>query len=113
MKRILMQLLIAFVVTMAANAYAAIVFEENFDSGSATYNASNYYKDNVKVNGLIVQQSGGITVPDGSGFVFANTVPNDVSGVGYFLFNGTDDPNPGGRRKSSLGYKRGKCYSEF
>ena len=88
----------SFVLLLLASSFvhSQVIFQEDFDSGTAQpYSGSAYYRDAVKTNGLVVQQSGGILVPDGSGFIFPNNLPNDVSGSGFYLFNGTDDPNPG------------------
>lgn len=62
-------------------------FSENFDSGSATYTTNDpYWLDNSRANGYIIQTTNS---PSVFGGVFGNGIPQDVSGSGYFLFEGT------------------------
>src|SRR5262249_15423102 len=60
---------------------ASAQFSENFDSGSATFTVNDPYWTTQPYNGYIVKD----TTPTG----FGNDIPQDVSGKGYFLFEGT------------------------
>ena len=62
-------------------------FSENFDSGSATYTTNDpYWLDHSLANGFIIQTTDD---PGVFGGAFFDSIPNDVSGTGFFLFIGT------------------------
>jgi PEP-CTERM motif len=72
----------AFLMGGVEQAKATTVFSENFDTGSATYTTNDpYWLSNPDKNGFIVKTSAAV-----GGF---GAILTDVSGAGYFLFNGT------------------------
>jgi hypothetical protein len=78
----------AICVLLLANlpqARALPVFSETFDSGSATFTTGNdaFWKNAGIDNGLIVKDLSGVPA-------FLNEITSDVSGSGYFLFEGTN-----------------------
>jgi hypothetical protein len=70
---------------------ADIVFQETFDSGSATYTVSNPYWTSTVANpynGTIIKTTAGIPL------FGVNSITSDASGNGYFLFEPTDGVYP-------------------
>lgn len=66
---------------------AGTVFSESFDSGSATYTVNDpYWTDQSRANGYIIQTTNSPSVWSG---LFGTAIPQDASGTGYFLFEGT------------------------
>ena len=65
----------------AAVAQAQVVYEDNFDSGASKGTADALINAGSPENSLVIKAT--------SGDIFANTIPADASGSGYFLFSGT------------------------
>jgi hypothetical protein len=73
-----------------APAKASTVYSQNFDSGSATFTANDpFWLDPNEANGFITQTTNTNAIWPGGPDAFGNDIPNDVSGTGYFLFDGT------------------------
>jgi hypothetical protein len=69
-------------------AKAGTAFLETFDSGLVNFTTDNdSYWLNAYTNGYVVQNT--TEVPG-----WGDNIPNDVSGTGYFLFDGTGADNP-------------------
>jgi hypothetical protein len=80
----------ALIVLWTATASAGTVYSQNFDTGSATFTTNDpYWTNSGEDNGYIVQTTNGIGG-------FGDAIPQDVSGTGYFLFDGTVDAPPSG-----------------
>lgn len=72
------------------SAKAGTVFQETFDTGSAANSPLNpYWLDPSQTNNFIFRNSG--SMPPGN---WSDAIPADVSGTGYFLFEGTSGDNP-------------------
>ena len=83
---------IGLVLCAAASARADIAFSQNFDSGpSVTLGADPFWSDNTVNNGYVVQSNVGV------GPFAKYPITSDVSGSGYFLFNGTAAVAPSGQ----------------
>jgi hypothetical protein len=84
--------LVAGVVVLSGSlAKADIVFQEKFDSGSATYTVSDPYWTSTAgnpYNATIIKTTAGIPL------FGVNSITNDASGNGYFLFEPTDGTYP-------------------
>ena len=69
----------------AGSASAGVAYSQNFDSGSATFTTNDpYWLDQALANGYIIKSTTAV-----SAFSFGAAIPVDVSGSGYFLFDGT------------------------
>jgi hypothetical protein len=84
-------------VASAVQARAGIVFSENFDTGAAVFTTNDpYWLNQASDNGYIIKTTNNNAVAGGS---FGTDITNDVTGGGYFLFegtgfyNGAGDPN--------------------
>jgi hypothetical protein len=65
-------------------------YSENFDSGSATFTANDpYWLDPNAANGFITQTTNNPAIWPGFPAGFGTDINKDVSGRGYFLFDGT------------------------
>jgi hypothetical protein len=86
----------ALCVLGAGSANAGSVFLETFDSGSPSFTTDEdiYWlpgtlpDGNNTTNGYVVKTSSQLWP------FWGNNIPSDVSGTGYFLFEGTGDDNP-------------------
>jgi PEP-CTERM motif len=71
-------------------ARATSVYSQNFNSGSATFTANDpFWLDNNRANGFITQTTNTNTIWPGAPGQFSTDITSDVSGNGYFLFDGT------------------------
>jgi hypothetical protein len=86
--------LAALLVVALGSARANVAYSQNFDTGSATYTVDNaYWTDQSQANGYIIQTTNSSSVFGGA---FGNSITNDASGTGYFLFIGTANTIPTG-----------------
>jgi hypothetical protein len=97
---------LAFVlcVLVAGSANAGSVFLETFASGSANFTANDpYWLDGPnESNGFIVQNTN--SMPGWPSWISdPASIPNDVSGTGYFLMEGTQNYNWGGNTEFYIG----------
>jgi hypothetical protein len=83
--------LIGVLATAGPPAHAAIAYSQNFNTGTASFTVDNPYwlDQGGETNDYIVQNSS--AVPG-----FSDTITNDASGSGFFLFEGTTHDPPTG-----------------
>jgi len=75
----------ALVIVGIGPAKADVAYSQNFDTGSASFTANDpYWLTQSDANDWIVQNTTQVTA-----FPFGDAIPQDVSGSGYFLFEGT------------------------
>jgi hypothetical protein len=77
-------------------AQAQVVYSQNFDTGSATFTVNDpFWTDPNRANGFITKTTNTPTIWPGAPGEFGNSIPQDVSGNGYYLFEGTFDYSAG------------------
>jgi hypothetical protein len=80
---------LAGALTMAVTgpAKADVAYSQTFDTGSAAFTVNDpFWLDNALANGFIIKTTNSGAV---FGDEFGGSIPQDVSGTGYFLFDGT------------------------
>ena len=71
-------------------ARATSVYSQDFNSGSATFTVNDpFWIDNNRANGFITQTTNTNAIWPGAPGQFSTDITSDVSGNGYFLFDGT------------------------
>jgi hypothetical protein len=87
---------VGFAFEFLAPVRADVAYSQNFDSGSATFTVNDpFWVDPTQANGFITPTTNTSVIFPGHPGYFGNDIANDVSGTGYFLFDGTWSYNNG------------------